>query len=373
MGADASQQIQAAIKLQRATRQRLCSRSRALRFFTQTTRSFPSRISNTTKLNHAFGTGILVLIVTLALVERLLYSLPLLDAIEVSKVLSAIKICGTWHGAGCIRRTIQVPISTLPLPSSLDHLANDCDTKGMARRTRALLSLPSSSTSSQPVMLLGAGTTKSAAEAFSARQLALRPIPSSSSVDIADVHSEIARYHLWYLLALLAVGIALLYFFITVMIPLSGQRLRQIVQLLLNHRRRVADRLSPKAAAPTSATTYTRQRDRKAIVGAQTGVQSSTESAIASGSAAVSSSGASTAAAAGAALISWNELQRRAGGKRFTTQQISLLWEAHKAHTRGTLTYNQFRSHCKGHRLSREAVSAMWARHKHMTMPKMAT
>lgn len=370
MGADASQQIPAAIKLQRATRQRLRSRSRALRFFTQTTRSFPLRISNTTKLGNE---SILVLIVTLALVARLLYSLPLLDTIEVTKVLSAIKICGTWHGAGCIRRTIQVPFPTLPLPSSLDHLANGCDKKGMPRRTRALLYLPSSPTSSQPVMLLGAGTPLSAAEAFSARQLALRPIPSSSSIDRTIVHSEIARYHLWYLLAPLAVGLALLYFFIAVMIPLSGQRLRETVQLLLNHRRRVADRLSPKATAPTSATTCTRPRDRKAIVGAKPGVQSSTESAIASGSAAVSSSGAPTAAAAAAALISWNELQRRAGGKRFTNQQMSLLWEAHKAHTRGTLTYNQFRSHCKGHRLSREAVSAMWAQHKHMTKPKMAT
>lgn len=61
------------------------------------------------------------------------------------------------------------------------------------------------------------------------------------------------------------------------------------------------------------------------------------------------------------ARLTWNELQRRTGGKGFSKEQMSLMWSAYKA---GPLTYNQFRSHCKGRNIPRRVESAMWCQHK---------
>jgi len=58
--------------------------------------------------------------------------------------------------------------------------------------------------------------------------------------------------------------------------------------------------------------------------------------------------------------LTWNELQRRMGGRGFTTAQMSLMWEAHK---KGHITYPQFRKHCAGHGLNRAVESRLWEQH----------
>jgi len=62
----------------------------------------------------------------------------------------------------------------------------------------------------------------------------------------------------------------------------------------------------------------------------------------------------------------WNALQRLAGGKGFTKEQMSLMWSAHKqgVSSGSPLSYHQFRTHCKGRGFTRSNVSAMWAQHK---------
>lgn len=65
--------------------------------------------------------------------------------------------------------------------------------------------------------------------------------------------------------------------------------------------------------------------------------------------------------------LTWNELQRIAGGKKFTKEQLSLLWSAYKQGCgleAGRLGYNEFRAHVKGRGISREVESAMWVQHK---------
>lgn len=59
--------------------------------------------------------------------------------------------------------------------------------------------------------------------------------------------------------------------------------------------------------------------------------------------------------------LTWNDLQRRMGGRGFTKAQMSLMWKAHK---KGHRTYPQFRTHCAAHDLNHAVESRMWSQYK---------